>query len=85
MKRIESLGSSIDISWEGWNPREINLTRNALTVIKKRYLKKNENGELIEKPEQMFRRVAENIASVDRIYDKNTDTIETAKYFYNLI
>ncbi len=41
------------------------LSENALTVLEKRYLKKVD-GKTVERPEDMFRRVAENIAAVDR-------------------
>jgi len=44
---------------------KIELSENAITVLEKRYLKKNAKGELIENPEQLFRRVAENIASAE--------------------
>jgi adenosylcobalamin-dependent ribonucleoside-diphosphate reductase len=41
---------------------QIDLTENAVAVLEKRYLKKNEKGEPVEKPIDMFRRVASNIA-----------------------
>ncbi|CAN5233756.1 vitamin B12-dependent ribonucleotide reductase [soil metagenome] len=40
----------------------LELSENAVAVLKKRYLKKNERGEAIEEPIDMFRRVASNIA-----------------------
>ena len=41
------------------------LTRNALKVLEKRYLKRDKNGNCIETPQDMFRRVADTIASGD--------------------
>src|SRR3712207_4261562 len=41
---------------------QIDLTENAVAVLEKRYLKKNESGEPVEEPIDMFRRVASNIA-----------------------
>ena len=39
-----------------------NLSKNAVTVLERRYLARNEASELIETPEGMFRRVADAIA-----------------------
>jgi ribonucleoside-diphosphate reductase alpha chain len=41
---------------------KINLSENALKVLEKRYLKRNAKGELIETPEELFRRVADYVA-----------------------
>ena len=45
------------------------LTENALHVLEKRYLKKDKNGKVIEKPAELFHRVAKAIAAADAIYD----------------
>jgi ribonucleoside-diphosphate reductase alpha chain len=44
------------------------LTENARKVLEARYLKKNERGECIETPGQLFRRVAKTIADVELQY-----------------
>ncbi len=44
------------------------LSDNALTVLTKRYLRRDESGEPIEGPEDMFRRVAANVALMDILY-----------------
>ena len=47
------------------------LSANARTVLERRYLKKEE-GKPVETPEDMLRRVAENIAAVEEEYGKST-------------
>ncbi|HDS58776.1 MAG TPA: vitamin B12-dependent ribonucleotide reductase [Thermoplasmatales archaeon] len=59
------------------------LTENALTVLKKRYLLKDQDGNVIETPEDLFRRVARNIASADEQYGGDVEQAE--KDFYNLM
>jgi ribonucleoside-diphosphate reductase alpha chain len=54
-------------------------------VLKKRYLKKNEQGEVVEAPEDMFRRVAYSVAEADRFYDPKTDIDTVAATFYGLM
>lgn len=63
----------------------LKLTENAKIVLEKRYLLKNEKGEPIETPEQLFQRVAKDIASADLIYDKNADVEMIASEFYDLM
>jgi ribonucleoside-diphosphate reductase alpha chain len=58
----------------------MNLTENALTVLKARYLLKNEEGKVIETPGAMFRRVARTIASAESLYGGNPSEWEE-KYF----
>lgn len=61
------------------------LTGNAIKVLEKRYLIKDENGKAVETPEQMFRRVASTIAAADSIYDSSADTKATDEKFYNMM
>lgn len=61
------------------------LTSNAIKVLEKRYLIKDENGKAIETPEQMFRRVASTIAAADDLYDSSADTKATEEKFYRLM
>jgi ribonucleoside-diphosphate reductase alpha chain len=44
---------------------KVHLSENALKVFEKRYLRKNTKGEVIETPEELFKRVAINIASAE--------------------
>jgi ribonucleoside-diphosphate reductase alpha chain len=63
----------------------IELTPNALRVLQRRYLKKGENGELLETPEEMFRRVAHAIAQAERLYNPAAPVEEWEETFYQLM
>lgn len=64
---------------------EYKLSPNALKVLEKRYLRKDEKGKIIETPEQMFLRVAEAVAKVDALYDPNVDVQKTEEEFYRVM
>lgn len=62
------------------------LTDNAIEVLKRRYLKKNEDGILIETPEELFTRVATAIAQIDTIYGKSEKEVyRTKEEFFELM
>ena len=61
------------------------LNENAMKVLSKRYLKKDNNGNPIEEPGEMFFRVAENIAQADKIYDKDKNIDDLTEEFYTMM
>lgn len=63
----------------------IDLSPNALVVLEKRYLKKDKEGNPVETPEEMFRRVARNIASADLVYSPDADVEATAEEFFEVM
>ena len=63
----------------------VHLTQNALTVLEKRYLQKDLQGSVNETPEELFRRVAKNIAQADRIYNPQMDLTSIEEQFYSLM
>ncbi len=56
------------------------LTRNALQVLRRRYLRRNERGEVVETPEEMLHRVARAIARVERRYGGEPGRVEREFY-----
>ncbi|MBE0478088.1 vitamin B12-dependent ribonucleotide reductase [Candidatus Aerophobetes bacterium] len=65
---------------------KISLSENALKVLEKRYLQKDTDGNIVETPEQMFKRVARNIALVDKKFGKDEKKIkETEDNFHNIM
>jgi len=61
------------------------ITENARVVLERRYLRKDESGNVIETPEQMFRRVAHHIASAEANYNEKADLKKIEDRFYKML
>jgi ribonucleoside-diphosphate reductase alpha chain len=62
------------------------LSANAMKVLEKRYLKKDASGKVAETPEELFRRVAKNIATADSYYGKSeTDVKKAEEEFFDMM
>ena len=61
------------------------LSENALKVLKKRYLKKNSQGKVIENPSGMFHRVANHVAQSENRFRKGKPAEDTAAEFYEMM
>jgi ribonucleoside-diphosphate reductase alpha chain len=65
---------------------EPKITPNAMKVLEKRYLGKDEKGRVQEDPKQMFWRIAENLAQAEMRYGASPQQAETvAREFYTLM
>ena len=61
----------------------VRLSVNAEAVLQSRYLRRNERGEAIERPEDMFRRVASAVASAERTFGAaDADLRQVRSEFY---
>ncbi|HOW70749.1 MAG TPA: vitamin B12-dependent ribonucleotide reductase [Phycisphaerae bacterium] len=63
----------------------VGLSENALRVLRARYLKKDENGQVTETPKALFDRVAGTIADVELSYGDQAQRDRWAGRFYDLI
>ena len=64
----------------------ISLSENAIKVLEKRYLKRDKDGNPVEKPQDMFYRVASFLANADKKFGASDSEIEeTTKEFYETI
>ena len=61
------------------------LSKNAVTVLEKRYLRRDVEGKVLETPADMFRRVAATIAAPDKKFDKKADVKGLADTFYQMM
>ena len=61
------------------------LSPNAIKILQSRYLLKDEQGIVMETPEEMFKRVAYHVALPDLDYDPDADIVAAAQNFLNLM
>lgn len=61
------------------------LSANAISVLERRYLKRDEEGNIVETPTALFQRVSESIASVELIYNPNSDVKKIEEEFYKMM
>ncbi len=61
------------------------ISKNAEVVLERRYLTRDEEGNLIETPEDLFRRVSAALAAPDQTYDENADVQKTEAEFFDLM
>ena len=64
---------------------EPQLSANALKVLERRYLRKDEDGKVSENPQEMFLRVAQNVAQADRLYAPAKDLSPLIESFYEMM
>ena len=65
---------------------DLKMPLNSLIVLSARYLLKNEQGKVVETPQQLFWRVAHSIAKAESAYNKDEAQVEEiAKEFYNVM
>ena len=64
---------------------DIKLSLNAIKVLERRYLIKDETGKVIETPKKLLQRVATNIAEADLNYEKSADVKKVAREFFKVM
>ncbi len=64
---------------------DLKLTVNAVNILQKRYLRRDDQGKVAETPAEMFDRVARSIAKVDSQYDSNSDIDRTEDRFNEIM
>ncbi len=64
---------------------DLKLSLNAIKVLERRYLRKDERGHVAESPRDMFRRVARNIAQADLLYDAKADVAAVEEDFHRML
>ncbi|MGB9629737.1 MAG: adenosylcobalamin-dependent ribonucleoside-diphosphate reductase, partial [Thermodesulfobacteriota bacterium] len=62
-----------------------NFTPHAIKILEKRYLRKDAQGRVIESPEEMFWRVARNIAEAEHLYKNHLSPEALSEVFFRMM
>lgn len=82
-KRADERDEKEAILGKGKGDASLNFSTNALKVLEKRYLLKDDEGNIIETPEDLLKRVAGAIAKAEENYGGNAEEME--EKFYNMM
>ena len=86
MEMAQTISSkwTLDVAGDGFSPTEI--SENAKVILEKRYLLRDDNGNIVEDAQGMFRRVAYAVATGDTLYGATPDRVDQiANRFYQLM
>jgi len=61
------------------------LSPNAVTVLERRYLKRDQEGKVLESPADMFERVAQTIADAEKGFPQGKKPADLAREFYRMM
>lgn len=61
------------------------ISQNALKVLKSRYLRRDSEGKIIENPEELFKRVAKSVASPEMLFSKKGNADKWERTFYRIL
>ena len=81
----QNKGDSTGVVLPAGDTPAVQLSENAVRVLEKRYLRKDDEGCPIETPEEMFRRVARAVAQADLPYGEDAEVRETEERFFRLM
>ncbi len=88
-KKAAELGcpnvSPVTLDGAMFRDSDLEISGNARTVLERRYLRKNDAGEPVETPTEMFRRVANHIAQAEKNYGPPEAADEMAEVFYRMM
>lgn len=79
---VENVESALSAA-SSWAEPE--LSENAIRVLERRYLNRDETGKPVETSKELFARVAINLAQAEALYDEEADVQGTAKKFYDMM